>query len=84
MCSKNLLKYKVQSVDSALGALEEAGEPIPPETSSKASSLDRGNLPTTTRGVQALYLSQKGKEDTFSFTLGVGFINICYYFLNIY
>lgn len=71
MSSKNLQKYKVQSIDDALGVLEEAGEPIPPESSSKTSSLDRGNLPQSTRGVLALHNSQKGKEDTFSFTLGV-------------
>lgn len=71
MSSKNLRKYKVQTIDDALGVLEEAGEPIPSETASRASSLDRGSLATTTRGVQALHSSQKGKEDTFSFTLGV-------------
>ena len=71
MSSKNLQKYKVQSIDDALGVLEEAGEPIPPENPSKTSSLDRGNLPQATRGVFALHNSQKGKEDTFSFTLGV-------------
>ncbi|XP_011408884.2 PREDICTED: uncharacterized protein LOC105315823, partial [Amphimedon queenslandica] len=71
MSSKNLQKYKVKSIDDALGVLEEAGEPIPPENPSKTSSLDRGNLPQSTRGVLALHNSQKGKEDTFSFTLGV-------------
>lgn len=71
MSKKNLQKYKVQTIDDALGVLEEAGEPIPPETASKASPLDRGSLAQTTRGVLALHSSQKGKEDTMSFTTGV-------------
>lgn len=71
MSRVNLRKYKVQTVDDALAVLEEAGEPIPSESASKASSLDRGSLALTTRAVQALHASQKGKEDTLTFTLGV-------------
>ena len=70
MSSKNLRKYKVQTIDDALGVLEEMGETIP-EPASRASPLDRGSLAQTTRAVQALHSSQKGKEDTLSFTLGV-------------
>ena len=70
MTSNNLLRYKVVSVNDAIKLIEEAGESVPPE-SSKSSSLDRGNLPTSSRSAHALHVSQKGKKDTLTFTTGV-------------
>ena len=63
----NLRKYRVQTIEDALTVLE---DPLPPELS-RWSSLEKGSLLTTNRGAQALYSSQKGKEDTLTFTLGV-------------
>ncbi len=67
----NLQKYKVQTVDDAIAVLEEMGDAIPPETLGKSMSLERGSLVPSTRSVQALHASQKGKDDTLTFTIGV-------------
>ena len=70
MWKVNLLKYKVQTIDDALALMEEAGEQLPPEPS-RSTVLERGSLNPTTRAVHALHHSQKGKEDTLTFTLEV-------------
>ena len=70
MTANNLLRYKFVSVHDAVKLIEEAGESVPPETS-KSSSLDRGNIPTSSRASHALHASQKGKKDTLTFTTGV-------------
>ena len=71
MTENNLKRYKVVTIHDAIKLLEDAGESVPPETAGKASSLDRGNLVTSTRGAHVLHSSQKGKKDTLTFTMGV-------------
>ena len=67
----NLRKYRVQTVDDAIAVLEEMGDAIPAESIGKSVSLDRGSINPNTRAVQVLHASQKGKEDTLTFTMGV-------------
>ena len=68
----NLKKYQVTTVDDALAVIEENGDQLPGESLRDRgnASLERG-LSLSTRGGQALQLSQKGKKDTVVFTLGV-------------
>lgn len=68
----NLKKYQVTTVDDALAVIEENGDQLPGENLRDRgnASLERG-LSLSTRGGQALQLSQKGKKDTLMFTLGV-------------
>ena len=69
----NLKKYQITTVDDALAVLEENADATPLESSRLdrgTASLERG-LSQTTRGGQAIHLSQKGKKDTVFFTLGV-------------
>ena len=72
---------QVTTLDDALAVLEENGDPLPHENSSSGgrgtASLERG-LSLTTRGSQAIQMSQKGKKDTLFFTLGV---SLCFCFL---
>lgn len=72
MQSVNLRKYQVTTVDDALAVIEENGDSTPGDSSRDrgTASLERG-LALTTRGGQALQMSQKGKKDTLFFTLGV-------------
>lgn len=72
MKNVNLRKYQVTSIDDALAVIEENGDTLPGDNSRERgnASLERG-LVLTTRGGQALQMSQKGKRDTFFFTLGV-------------
>lgn len=68
----NLKKYQVTTVDDALAVIEENGDQLPGESLRDRgnASLERG-LSLSTRGGQALQMSQKGKRDTLIFTLGV-------------
>lgn len=68
----NLKKYQVTTVDDALAVIEENGDQLPGESLRDRgnASLERG-LSLSSRGGQALQLSQKGKKDTVVFTLGV-------------
>lgn len=68
----NLKKYQVTSVDDALAVIEDNGDSLGLDGSKERgnASLERG-LSLTTRGGQALVLSQKGKKDTLNFTLQV-------------
>ena len=68
----NLKKYQVTSVDDALAVIEDNGDGSNLDSSKErgTTSLERG-LALTTRGSQALLLSQKGKKDTINFTLQV-------------
>ena len=73
----NLKKYQVTTVDDALAVIEENGDQLPGESLRDRgnASLERG-LSLSTRGGQALQLSQKGKKDTLIFTLGVSALRI--------
>jgi hypothetical protein len=68
----NLKRYQVTTVDDALAVIEDNGDQLPGESlrDRGSASLERG-LSLSTRGGQALQLSQKGKKDTVIFTLGV-------------
>ncbi len=69
----NLKKYQVTTVDDALAVLEENGDNAPSDNlkdSRGTASLDRG-LSLSSRGGQAILMSQKGKKDTLFFTLQV-------------
>ena len=70
----NLRKYQVTTVDDALALLEDSSDPLPWDLNSSGgrgtASLERG-LSLTTKGGQALQMSQKGKKDNMHFTLGV-------------
>lgn len=71
----NLKKYQVTTVEDALAVIEDNGDSVTFDSSKERSnaSLERG-LVLTTRGSQALLLSQKGKRDTMNFTLQVRII----------
>ena len=69
----NLRRYQVTSVDDALAVLEDNGDLSSFDSSGGSrgtASLERG-LSYTTKGGQALQLSQKGKKDNLTFTLSV-------------
>lgn len=68
----NLKKYQVTSVDDALAVMEDNGDSLGLDGSRDKgnASLERG-LSLSTRGGQAIMLSQKGKRDTLNFTLQV-------------
>ena len=74
----NLKKYQVTTVDDALAVIEENGDQLPGESLRDRgnASLERG-LSLSTRGGQALQISQKGKKDTLVFTLGVSALRHC-------
>lgn len=76
----NLKKYQVTTVDDALAVIEENGDQLPGESLRDRgnASLERG-LSLSTRGGQALQLSQKGKKDTLVFTLGVSSLRILWW-----
>lgn len=84
----NLKKYQVTSVDDALAVIEDNGDSLNLDSSKERgnASLERG-LSLTTRGSQAILLSQKGKKDTLNFTLQVRklfcFGDRCYCFINL-
>ena len=74
----NLKKYQVTTVEDALAVIEENGGDNSGLDSSKErgnASLERG-LSLSTRGGQAIILSQKGKRDTINFTLQVRLLSI--------
>lgn len=57
-------------MSDAVDVIEENGDQLP--LSTRFGSLER-QFPLSTGGGQILLLSQKGKKDTFYFTLGVSF-----------
>ena len=57
-------------MEDALGVIEDNGDSIGLDTSRGNASLERG-LSLTTRGGQAITMSQKGKKDTLNFVLQV-------------
>ena len=61
------------TVDDAYAVIEDNGDTLTLESSRDrgTASLERG-LALSTRGAQAITLSQKGKKDTMVFTLQVG------------
>lgn len=74
----NLRKYQVTSVDDALAVMEDNGDLSSFDNSGGSrgtASLERG-MSYTTRGGQALHLSQKGKKDNLTFTLSVRLVII--------
>lgn len=68
----NLKKYQVTTVEDALAVIGDNGDNPGLDNSKERgnASLERG-LSLSTRGGQAIMLSQKGKRDTINFTLQV-------------
>ena len=68
----NLKRYQIVTVDDALAVIEDNGDSAGLDGLKERgnSSLERG-LSLSTRGGQAIMLSQKGKKDTLYFTLQV-------------
>ena len=68
----NLKRYQVTTLDDAFAVIEDNGDSLTAESSRDrgTASLERG-LALSTRGAQAITLSQKGKKDTMVFTLQV-------------
>ncbi len=73
---QNLKRYQITSVDDAYAVIEDNGDTLTMESSRDrgTASLERG-LALSTRGAQAINLSQKGKKDTMVFTLQVNAIS---------